>query len=241
MENTLHTFRNHIPSSIYQNAVFCPTPVTVPVNTPANGEKAHATIWSFAVILDVHNLCNLPDNNDLWSWIPFNFFQCLQLTKRSSSDQAALAQKSYIEFSTLVSKALRPETSSLGKQKTLNRLHKKIARAHARLPSVATMSSRTAAASARPDNCSEKGLMSSTTMEVDPQSSSAQSISFGGILVSQEVSQSDTSMDPNIELQDLGLKSTAGVVKEEESTWADDLYTVSVRQWLLNKPGQSEN
>jgi hypothetical protein len=78
-------------------------------------------------------------------------------------------------------------------------------------------------------------------MDCDGQVPSTQSFSLGGILVSQEVSQSDTSMNPDIELQDLGLKSTAGVAEEEGSTWADDMYAASVRQWLLNRPGRGEN
>jgi NO-binding membrane sensor protein with MHYT domain len=232
MTTSIRTLSDHIPRPIFHDAVFCPTPVSIPVDGPTHLERETATIWPFVVILDVHNQCHFSHDDKIWSWIPYNFFQCLQASRPGSPDQTILAQKNYIEFNSLFSQAARPPTtSSPGKVPRLDRVYNKLTRVPTGT-SVGVPLSRSQTVGEHPDNSSEKGLVHISTREYDVFPPSLQPLSFGGILVSEEVVQSDAYVNPDIEMHDLGVRSTAGAAKEEQSTWVDDLYAASVQQWL---------
>ncbi|KAF2746572.1 hypothetical protein M011DRAFT_88047 [Sporormia fimetaria CBS 119925] len=244
LNNSIHAFRQHIPASVMQNAVFFPTPITLPISTTT---QSKTTIWPLAIILDVHNACHFSPADDLWAWIPFTFFQCLQAVRRGPADQSLLAQKSYIEFSTLLAKAAaaaRPPSASAASSGPKTRgLWGKLSgavsgRSNVRrsLPTTMTSNPRTPAFTHQNDNSSEKGLVHEAQENETPMTF-AQSLSFGGILVSSEVVRSEGEIDGNIEMQDLGLKSTAGFAKEEETAWVDELYGVVARGWMKGRQG----
>lgn len=232
--DSVRSFQKYIPQLVLQNALFCPTPVRVPVIGSTYGGQAYATIWSFTVILDVHNSCNADLNDELWSWIPFDFFRCLQLTEQGSPRHAFLAHKSYIELSTLFSKASRPTTMKPPCKPTVfDRVYRTFTKVHRRFE-MTSPQRRTPAAFTHRDNSSENELVFAATKDNDSQISAIRPpLSFGGILVSQDiVIQSDANVSSNIELQDIGHKSTAGVATDKESTWVDDLYNSLVQKWV---------
>ncbi|KAK7177820.1 mhyt domain signaling, partial [Paraphaeosphaeria sporulosa] len=97
--DSIHFLREHIPQLIFQNALFCLTPVMVPIISSIHGDQSYATIWSFTVVMGVHDSRGDDQNDELWSWIPFNLFQCLQVTGRGFPHQTILARKRHMEFS----------------------------------------------------------------------------------------------------------------------------------------------
>ncbi|KAH7111102.1 hypothetical protein B0J11DRAFT_199184 [Dendryphion nanum] len=239
--DTIRAFRKHIPQPIFQNALFCSTPIRVPVIGPIYRDQAYSTIWSFSVILDVHNLYSGDQNDKLWSWIPFNFFQCLQLTRQGSEYHAILARKSYIELSTLFSEASRQSTIKSSRTPTiLGGVYNTLTKVDRKIKTTSSQR-RTPPTFTHYDNSSEKELVCAATKDCGSQTSVIRTpLSFGGIMVSQDIIvQSDAKIDPNIELQNIGLKSTVGVATNKEPTWVDDLYFTLVRKWV-NK-GYREN
>jgi hypothetical protein len=231
--DSIRSFRKHISPQIFQNALFCPTPVMVPATSSIHGDQAYTTIWAFTVVLDVHNSCSGDQNDELWSWIPLNLFQCLQATGRGSPHHTILTHKSHVEFNTLLSEASRQSTAKISRKHTV------VDRVYNTLPKVprktktTSSPSRVLATFMQHDDSSDKELVRAATDDCDSQITAIRSpFSFGGILVSRDITQSDTNVDPTIELQDMGLKSTAGVAADEELTWVDDLYIALVRKWL---------
>ncbi|KAH7350231.1 hypothetical protein BKA66DRAFT_476587 [Pyrenochaeta sp. MPI-SDFR-AT-0127] len=232
--DSVRSFEKYIPQLVLQNALFCPTPVRVPVIGPTYGGQAHATLWSFTVILDVHNSCNAGLNDELWSWIPFDFFRCLQLTEQGSPRHAFLAHKSYIELSTLFTNASKPTTIEPPRKPAIsNRVYRTFTKVYHRIK-LTSSQSRTPAAFTHRDYSSENELVFAATKDNQSQISALRPpLSFGGILVSQDIAiQSDANIGSNIELQDIGHKSTAEVATGEEATWVDDLYNSLVQRWV---------
>ncbi|KAH7111745.1 hypothetical protein B0J11DRAFT_189438 [Dendryphion nanum] len=238
--DSIRSFRKHVSPLIFQDALFCPTPVMVPVTKSIPGNQAYATIWPFTVVLDVHTSCSGDQNDELWSWIPLNLFQCLQATGRSCPQQTVLTHKSHIEFSTLLSEASRQSTTKVSRKHTIvDRVYNTLPKVY-RKANMNPSPSHLSATFTQLDDSSDKELVHAAMDDCDSQISAIRSpFSLGGILVSQDITQSDTSVDPAIGLQDIGLKSTAGVARDEEFTWVDNLYIALACKWLSR--GYREN
>jgi hypothetical protein len=230
----IRAFREHIPQQIFQNALFSPTPVRVPATGSVYGGQAYATIWSFTVILDVHNSSSGNQNLQYWSWVPFNFFRCLQLTGQDSPHHAILARKNHVEFSTIFGEASRHSTiKSCRKDTVLDRAYNTLTKIHCGTKTTSSRS-RTPAIFTHSENSSQNKLVRAPTRDCDSQISAIPyPLPYGGIMISQDVVvQSNGKFGAGIELQDIGLKSTAGVATDEKPIWVDDLYTVLVGRWL---------
>ncbi|KAK7178134.1 hypothetical protein PSPO01_15814 [Paraphaeosphaeria sporulosa] len=238
--DSIQFFREHIPQPIFQNALFCPTPIMVPIVSSIHGDQSYATIWSFTVVMGVHDSRGDDQNDELWSWIPFNLFQCLQVTGRGFPHQTTLARESHMEFSTLLDEASRQSTAQFSRKYAIvDRVYNTLSKVHHKTDP-ASSPSRMPGTFTQLDGSSDKELVRVETDDCNSHISAVRSpFSFGGILVSYDITQSDTNVDPTIELQDIGLKSTAEVATDEEHTWADDLYVTLSRKWLSR--GYREN
>lgn len=228
--DSMYTFRKLAPPKIFQNALFSATPVTVPVPGANPGTQSYTTVWPFTVVVDVHS-CFSDAQDDLWTWVPLNFFQNLQTATRSSPYSSSFAHKSYIDFSTLLAKAKFITSIDSTRKNVLKSTFSKV---QERTKSATSLGR----AQTHNDNVSEKELV---RMEIDDLDSDMtpptgrNPFSFGGILISQDVVQSDV-VGNNIELEDMGLTSTVGVATDDEPTWVDDMYTALVQKWLKRPP-----
>jgi hypothetical protein len=238
----INALNAYIPRAIMDNAVFSGTPIKVPVGTIGHGTPSYATVWAFTVIPDVHNSNLAGVSADLWSWIPFNFFQCLQRVGDHSPDHAILARKSHIEFAQLFTRSAKTET--------------KITSVEAR-PSISEPTGGRFSMIRRwrnhispidepdngivgPDNSSEKALVRSGTKDRDEGIGKEGGFSLGGIMISQDI-HVDTGTrisSSGIEMQDLGVKSMIGTSIDEQPTWVDRIFGLLSAKW--SKPGMRE-
>lgn len=230
----IDVFTTQIPRAVMDNAIFSGVPIRVPVGKNTHGSPTYATIWAFTVIPDVHNTNLVGKSADLWDWIPFNFFQCLQRVSDSSPDHAILARKNHIEFAQLFSRTLKEPmvTTVIGNKQTFSgHVHNKFSLVRHWRNSVIAHEGENNMPS--PDNSSEKALVRSNTRDRDASThKETGGGAFGGIMVSQDiVVDSGVKIGGNIELQDFGVRSHAGVAMDEQPTWVDRLYGLLSNKW----------
>jgi hypothetical protein len=241
-----------VPEDFFRHAVFSATPVAAP-GLGDDRDSAPPLIYSFSVIPDVHGASI--KNTTKVTYIPLNFFQCIQRVYKHSPDHSILSQRIHREFGTILSRKgvsdMHAKSSRLSYRKgpQSGKTGSGIA-SHLSIPSLrgSKTGSPTRSGTLSPNDRDASidgtiATISSTIMspksadmglEVPaPPTPRTLSPAFGGIMVSSdtkiEVSEGDGG--EKSKSADFGVTAEASVVANEEPTYVDELFKITSRRF----------
>ncbi|CAI6338225.1 unnamed protein product [Periconia digitata] len=201
------------PDPAVQQAVFSAQQLKMAHGASTLNNPSEATLFAFCGIKEIYH--QSLRSAHLQS-MPLSFFRTSLRSCPGSPDHAILAQKNHKEFSSLLTSTILDTEKPLPPKKSavwsgLRMFH-------------STHSTQNLDSCVSPDNSSEKSLV-----DIIPMNSSvAPGHSFGGIMVSQDVVVSDTVKENMVmELQDLGVRTEAGVGDAAQPTMADKLLAIT--------------
>lgn len=213
-EGFLEQFRRHIqelvaqvPEQALRHATFSSHQLNIVHGVRGKNEALGATLFAFCGIKEVYSQSLQSEG---LQYIPLSFFKTNPRSYPGCPDHAILAQQNHKEFRSLFAAAGEPSMVTSRSMAKWNSLFHTSGRA---------MSEVTISA----DSSSEKGLVYATETTLNVPSNHG----FGGIMVSQEVVISQDASGSQIELQEMGVRSQAGVGDSEQLTMADRLLSIT--------------
>ncbi|KAE9986520.1 hypothetical protein EG328_005406 [Venturia inaequalis] len=214
-----------VPEPFFGQAIF--SSKAVHLNGTNNGMPI--CMYAFCIIPDIH-ASSLKSKNKL-TYVPLSFFKCFQRIYKGSPDHAILSRKIHREFGSILNaKGLQEELSPITSHRdsiTSSILHSapRPKRQQWAFRKSSCSSSTRRSSILKPDFASEKGLTEESEAPGTAQP-------FGGIMVSNdttvEISAKQESMT---ELQEMGLKTEAGVGASEQPTYVDELFQIASQKW----------
>jgi hypothetical protein len=214
-----------VPEGFFGQAVFSSKPIRLDGISHANNSPVN--IFAFCIIPDVHS-ASIKSNNKL-TYVPLSFFRCFQRVYKGSPDHQILARKIHREFGAILG-GTKGHIASLSSSSNRNSLADSIANGGTKAkskfgskwPFSRSDTSRRGSVF-KPDDSSDSHL--TNPKEVAPQP-------FGGIMVSSDTTvEINLKQDANVELQEMGLKSEAGVGANEQPTYVDELFQITSAKW----------
>ncbi|KAJ4357872.1 uncharacterized protein N0V89_002449 [Didymosphaeria variabile] len=215
-ESFTEKFRNHIqelfaqvPEPALRHATFSSQQLDIAHGVSGQNEALKATLFAFCGIKEVYSQSL---QSEKLQYIPLSFFKTNLRSYPGCPDHAILAHENHKEFSSLFAPV--DESSVSGSN------------AGAKWASIFHPKRRSTSETTIPtDNSSEKGLVHISQTSLDSPINAG--TPFGGIMVSQEVVISQDADASQIELQDMGVRSQAGVGDCEQLTMADRLLSIT--------------
>jgi hypothetical protein len=209
-----------VPEVFFGQAVFSSKPIRL--DGISNSHNDSVNIFAFCIIPDVHS-ASIKSTNKL-TYVPLSFFRCFQRVYKGSPDHAILARKIHREFGTILG-GTKGHVTSMSVSSNRDSIADSIAvkpkgKMGSRWPFSKIDSRRES--EFRSDDSSDSHL---TTKDVAPQP-------FGGIMVSSDTTvEINIKHDSNLELQEMGLKTEAGVGANEQPTYVDELFRITSTRW----------
>jgi hypothetical protein len=192
-----------VPEPALQRAVFSSRQLDIAHGIVGQEKRSPSTMFAFCGIKGIH--VQAPQSLTL-KCIPMSFFQTHLRSYPGSPDHAILAQKNHREFSVLLqSQTVAKVAPEAGKGKWTRKLR--------------TQGSISSDLVVREDSCSEKGLVETADLKSP----------WGSIMVTstRAVIVDETKMESGVELQELGVKSSAGIAEGEAITLAERLMSIT--------------
>lgn len=210
----MEKFRNHIhelvaqvPEPALRHATFSSHQLDIAHGVRGQTEAFTATMFAFCGIKEVYSQSL---QSEKLQYIPLSFLKTILRSYPGCPDHAIFAQQNHKEFGSLFSLAGEPSVTG--------------SKAGAKWTSIFNSKGRALSEVTVPtDNSSEKGLVHISDSALNPPSN----VGFGGIMVSQEVVISQDAGTSQIELQEMGVRSQAGVGDSEQLTMADHLLSIT--------------
>ncbi|KAK7181543.1 hypothetical protein DPSP01_008938 [Paraphaeosphaeria sporulosa] len=210
----MEKFRNHIqelvaqvPEPALRHATFSSHQLDIAHGVRGQNEALTATLFAFCGIKEVYSQSL---QSEKLQYIPLSFFKTNLRSYPGCPDHAILAQQNHKEFGSLFAVAGEPAMPAPNSgAKWTSFFHSK-----GRAMSEVTVPT---------DSSSEKGLVHISETALNAPSNTG----FGGIMVSQEVVISQDAGVSQIELQEMGVRSQAGVGDSEQLTMADRLLSIT--------------
>lgn len=213
----LEKFRNGIldllhdaPEHALHRAIFSAKQLNIAHGVAGQQERSPATVFAFCGIKEIYvqSLQSLT-----LKCVPMSFFQTYLRSYPGSPDHQILAIRNHKEF------AMLTRTPSIAQEPTTrsNKWHLKLRSHWSSISSDSTL---------QPDSCSEKGLVNPMSPSIDASNSHP----WGGIMVTstQQVVHDESKKEGvTMEMQDMGVKSEAGVADTEQQTLADRLMSIT--------------
>lgn len=216
-----------VPEPFFGQAIFS----SKAVRLHGNNNGTPINMYAFCIIPDVH-ASSLKSKNKL-TYVPLSFFKCFQRIYKGSPDHAILARKIHREFGAILNgKGLQAvaeysPTTSQRDSVASSIPHSATARAkRLQWPFNKSLSSTSTRRTSIPDFASDKGLTEESQTPGTAQP-------FGGIMVSSDttVEVSHAKQESTMELQEMGLKTEAGVGASEQPTYVDELFQIASQKW----------
>jgi hypothetical protein len=218
----------NVPEGFFGQAVFSSKPIRLDgISHAQNGSVA---IFAFCIIPDVHS-ASIKSTNKL-TYVPLSFFRCFQRVYKGSPDHAILARKIHREFGTILS-GTKGHLTSMSESSNRNSLAESISNSGSmgkkngssfggRWPFSRGDTPRRGSVF-KPDSASDSHL--TNPKEIAPQP-------FGGIMVSSDTTvEINIKHESNVELQEMGLRTEAGVGANEQPTYVDELFRITSTKW----------
>ncbi|KIW05171.1 uncharacterized protein PV09_03722 [Verruconis gallopava] len=216
-----------VPEGFFGQAIFSSKPIRVDgLSHPGNGS---VYIYAFCIIPDVHS-ASIKSTNKL-TYVPLSFFRCFQRVYKGSPDHAILARKIHREFGAIL--ASKGQASSMSTSSNRDSIADSIANSGVKSKSkfgskwpFSRGDTPRRGSIFRPDSASDSHLTSPKDMAPQP---------FGGIMVSSDTTvEINIKADSNVELQDMGIRTEAGVGANEQPTYVDELFKITSTKWRQN-------
>lgn len=215
----LEKFRNRIqeliaavPEPALRHATFSAQQLDIAHGISGQNEASQATVFAFCGIKEVYN--QSPSSQKLQN-VPLSFFKANLRSYPGCPDHAILAHQNHKEFSALFA----PVSEHVGQGLKSGTKWTDVFRSTGR--------SMSDAAPIQADNCSEKGLVQVSQTSLDSASPVPTNNPFASIMVSHEVVISQDAEASTIEMQDMGVRSQAGIADSEQLTMADRLLSIT--------------
>jgi hypothetical protein len=253
LHDTLEALRDEIDDPLFLEAALVARPVLLPsAGTREETELAQAPLIAFRLIVPIHS----PSPSAKLEFIPLSFFKMQQLVYENSPDHAVFARKIHREFGPI----LHQPRSSIGNReagfKSLSSLrlagsNKSLVNVHGEpdpklpnlMPSVKVSEPRRSLRFWKKSHQGNRQVSSSLRVSMRDDASSEKNLvetqSFGGILVSQEVTVDV--QEPGLEMVDLktgsgkaaentrmGTLGVASTEVEDPETYVDRLFALCV-------------
>ena len=196
-----------VPESALQRAVFSSRQLDIAHGVVGQEDRSPSTMFAFCGIKEIY--VQAPQSLTL-KCIPMSFFQTQLRSYPGSPDHAILAQKNHKEFSFLLqSQTLSKAAPEMRPSKWSRKLR--------------TQGSISSNLVVRGDSCSEKALVDMAS----PADTSKNP--WGTIMVTstRAVIVDETKTESEVEMRELGVKSSAGVAEGEALTVADWLMSIT--------------
>ncbi|KAL1612448.1 hypothetical protein SLS60_000675 [Paraconiothyrium brasiliense] len=207
--NRIQELVAQVPEPALRHATFSSQQLDIAHGISGQNEASTATLFAFCGIKEVYSQSL---QSEKLQYIPLSFFKTNLRSYPGCPDHGILAHENHKEFSSLFAPVgERPVPGSNVGAKWASIFHPK-----GRRMSEATIPT---------DSSSEKGLVHVSQTTLDPSSNAGSP--FGGIMVSQEVVISQDADASPIKLQDMGVRSQAGVGDCEQLTMADRLLSIT--------------
>lgn len=207
--NRIQELVAQVPEPALRHACFSAQQLDIAHGVSGQNEALTATLFAFCGIKEVYSQSL---QSDQLQYIPLSFFKANLRSYPGCPDHAILAHQNHKEFSSLF--------ASTGDASTAGR------RPSTKWTSIFLNKTRTGSEATIPaDSSSEKGLVHVSDSALGATSTTANP--FGGIMVSQEVVISQDAGTSQIELQEMGVRSQAGVGDREQLTLADRLLSIT--------------
>jgi hypothetical protein len=216
----LDKFRNRIqeliaavPEPALRHAIFSAQQLDIAHGISGQNEASQATAFAFCGIKEVYS--QSPSSQKLQN-VPLSFLKANLRSYPGCPDHAILAHQNHKEFSSLFA----PTSEQPGHGPKSGTKWAGIFRSNngRRLSDVAPLQA---------DSCSEKGLVHVSQTSLESASPMPSNNPFASIMVSHEVVISQNSEPSQIEMQDLGVVSQAGIADTEQLTLADRLLSIT--------------
>ncbi|KAJ4294391.1 hypothetical protein N0V90_008081 [Kalmusia sp. IMI 367209] len=208
-QNRIQELITEVPESALRQATFSAQQLDIAHGVSGQNDPLQATVFAFCGIKEVNS--QFLQSQKL-QYIPLSFFKTNLRSYPGCPDHAILAHQNHKEFSNLLV-PLGESTISPSRPRSK---WATIFRSNGRAMSDATVQA---------DSSSEKGLVhiSQTSLEAPSNANNP----FGGIMVSQEVVIREDQETSQIEMQEMGVQSQAGVGDSEQLTLADRLLSIT--------------
>lgn len=215
-----------VPEPFFGQAIFS----SKAVRLHGNNNGTPINMYAFCIIPDIH-ASSLKSKNKL-TYVPLSFFKCFQRVYKGSPDHAILTRKIHREFGAILnSKGLQateysPTTSqrdSIASTIPYSATRPK----HLQWPFIKSSGSTSTRQSSilKPDFASDKGLTEESQALGTGQP-------FGGIMVSSDTTvEVSAKQELTMELQEMGLKTEAGIGASEQPTYVDELFQIASQKW----------
>jgi hypothetical protein len=215
-----------VPEPFFGQAVFSSKAVRIHGNN--NGTPIN--LYAFCIIPDIH-ASSLKSKNKL-TYVPMSFFKCFQRVYKGSPDHAILTRKIHREFGAILNaKGLLAAgySPSHSQRDSIASSVPNSATRPKRLqwPFIKSSGSTSTRRSSilKSDFASDKGLTEESTVPGTAQP-------FGGIMVSSDTTvEVSAKQESTMELQEMGLKTEAGVGASEQPTYVDELFSIASQKW----------
>ncbi|QDS76383.1 hypothetical protein FKW77_003522 [Venturia effusa] len=215
-----------VPEPFFGQAIFS----SKAVRLQGNNNGMPINLYAFCIIPDVH-ASSLKSKNKL-TYVPLSFFKCFQRIYKGSPDHAILTRKIHREFGAILNakgvQASDFSPTSTKRDSTASSMRNSMTRPkRLQWPFVKSSGSTSTRRSSilKPDFASDKGLTEDSQAIGTAQP-------FGGIMVSSDTTVViSAKQESTLELQEMGLKSEAGVGATEQPTYVDELFQIASQKW----------
>jgi hypothetical protein len=221
-----------VPEGFFGQAVFSSKPIRLDGISHSNNGSVN--IFAFCIIPDVHS-ASIKSTNKL-TYVPLSFFRCFQRVYKGSPDHAILARKIHREFGTILG-GTKGHVTSMSGSSNRDSLSESITGGGAKTKSNKRFGGTRwpfSSGSSKPDTPRRNSVFrpddSSDSHLTNPKEVAPQP--FGGIMVSSDTTvEINIKHESNVELQEMGLRTEAGVGADEQPTYVDELFRITSTRW----------